>query len=88
MNGAIANSDYPGLGIGQPLSQFSRSGHCVLSDLKFSRFNVDRHNFPMAAWLDLWANLSLINLIAPPSKLFFTVSRLSDRHWLKFLRNK
>jgi hypothetical protein len=44
--------------------------------------HIDRHNLPIIAFLDLSANLRLINLIATSSELFFAVAGLSNCHRL------
>jgi hypothetical protein len=82
MNGTIADPHNPRLGIWQTLIKLSGSNHRVVRQFKSSSLNVNRHDFPMIAFLNLLTHLRLINLITTSSKLFFAIAGLSNYHRL------
>jgi hypothetical protein len=60
------------------MAGFQAIASCDLTRINFKRssLNIDRHDLAMITFFDLWANLRLINLITPSSKLFFAVAGL------------
>ncbi|BAG03778.1 unknown protein [Microcystis aeruginosa NIES-843] len=80
MNGAIADPNNPRLSIRQSFIKSPSRSHRIVSKLKRSSFDVDRHNSAMITFLNLGAHLRFINLIATSGKLFFAVAGLSNCH--------
>jgi hypothetical protein len=80
MHWANPNPHAPRLGIRQTLEQSIGSTQTVITNFKFTCFDVDRDNLAPVVWLNLKPDLGFIERIPPPGEFLFAISGLSDCH--------
>jgi hypothetical protein len=80
MNGASANPNAPRLRIRQSLEQPIGGAQTIITNFKFTCFNVNGDNLILIVLLNLGSDFGFIEGITSLGKFFFAISGLSDCH--------